>query len=92
MGAWAGQVGSAAIYEKAHVLETHSASGTADNDPERLAASLLLIGLSLLAAAPSSSKSAEGFNVVSRQLNDVVQYPLAEIALMSEPDLFLGLG
>jgi hypothetical protein len=51
-----------------------------------------LIGLSLLAAAPSSSKSAEGFNVVSRQLNDVVQYPLAEIALMSEPDLFLGLG
>ncbi len=89
MGAWAVQSGSAAVRDMARALENHAGTGVADDDPEGLAASLLLVGLSLLAGASSSSKCAEGFALASRQLNDVIQYPLAEIALLSEPTLFV---
>lgn len=90
MGAWAGQIGREALRDKVRELEAHVSRGVDDDDPEGLASSLFLTGLSLLAAADGSSKAAEGFTIVSRQLNDVIQYPLAEIVLLSEPGL-LGL-
>ncbi len=88
MGAWAGLVGLGVVGDAARVLEAHVGNGVADDDADGMAASLLLIALTLLAAASGSPKSGEAFNVVSRQLNDVIQYPLAEIALVAEPELF----